>query len=125
MTARLLLVDDEKIALRNLEHVLAKEGHQVTATQSGSHALDLLDSQPFDLVLTDMKMDKVDGMQLLRRCKAQQPIEVKVPGTHCVLCITRLMRVVPSRMAGTIPAAQPNIARINSRDGIVQRMPDR
>jgi len=77
MTARLLLVDDEKIALRNLEHVLAKEGHQVTSTQSGSHALDLLDSQPFDLVLTDMKMDKVDGMQLLRRCKAQHPdIEV-------------------------------------------------
>jgi DNA-binding NtrC family response regulator len=73
MTARLLLVDDEKIALRNLEHVLAKEGHQVTATQSGSHALDLLDAQPFDLVLTDMKMDKVDGMQLLRRCKSQYP----------------------------------------------------
>jgi DNA-binding NtrC family response regulator len=73
MTARLLLVDDEKIALRNLEHVLAKEGHQVTATQSGGHALELLDSQPFDLVLTDMKMDKVDGMQLLRRCKAQHP----------------------------------------------------
>ncbi len=73
MTARLLLVDDEKIALRNLEHVLAKEGYQVTATQSGSHALDLLDAQPFDLVLTDMKMDKVDGMQLLRRCKAQHP----------------------------------------------------
>ena len=73
MTARILLVDDEKIALRNLEHVLAKEGHQVSATQSGSHALDLLDAQPFDLVLTDMKMDKVDGMQLLRRCKAQHP----------------------------------------------------
>jgi two-component system cell cycle sensor histidine kinase/response regulator CckA len=35
MTARLLLVDDERIALRNLEHVLAKEGYQVTATQSG------------------------------------------------------------------------------------------
>ena len=77
MTARLLLVDDERIALRNLEHVLAKEGYQVTATQSGSHALDLLDAQPFDLVLTDMKMDKVDGMQLLRRCKTQHPdIEV-------------------------------------------------
>jgi DNA-binding NtrC family response regulator/signal transduction histidine kinase len=73
MTARLLLVDDERIALRNLEHVLAKEGYQVTATQSGGHALDLLDTQPFDLVLTDMRMDKVDGMQLLRRCKARFP----------------------------------------------------
>ncbi|MEW5787233.1 MAG: sigma-54 dependent transcriptional regulator [Pseudomonadota bacterium] len=73
MTARLLLVDDERIALRNLEHVLAKEGYQITATQSGPHALELLDAQPFDLVLTDMKMDKVDGMQLLRRCKSQHP----------------------------------------------------
>jgi len=77
MTARLLLVDDERIALRNLEHVLAKEGYQITATQSGPHALELLDAQPFDLVLSDMKMDKVDGMALLRRCKAQHPdIEV-------------------------------------------------
>gem|GEM_PF-88874 len=77
MTARILLVDDERIALRNLEHVLSKEGHRTTATQSGGHALELLDAQPFDLVLTDMKMDKVDGMQLLRRCKAHHPdIEV-------------------------------------------------
>ena len=77
MTARILLVDDERIALRNLEHVLAREGHQITATQSGAHALELLDAQPFDLVLTDMKMDKVDGMQLLRRCKSRHPdIEV-------------------------------------------------
>lgn len=77
MTARLLVVDDEKIALRNLEHVLTKEGYQVTATQSGSQALNLLDSQPFDVVLTDLKMEKVDGMQVLRRCKANHPdIEV-------------------------------------------------
>jgi DNA-binding NtrC family response regulator len=73
MTARLLLVDDEKIALRNLEHILAREGCRITATQSGSHALDLLAGEVFDVVLTDLKMDKVDGMQLLRRCKARHP----------------------------------------------------
>jgi two-component system, NtrC family, response regulator HydG len=44
MTHRLLLVDDERIALRNLEHVLAKEGYAITATQSGSHALERLDA---------------------------------------------------------------------------------
>ncbi len=77
MTDRILLVDDEKIALRNLEHVLGKEGYATTATQSGSHALELLDSQPFDLVLTDLKMEKIDGMQILRRCKERHPdIEV-------------------------------------------------
>src|SRR5690606_6040348 len=73
MTARLLIVDDERIALRNLEHVLAKEGYDVVATQSGRHALELVDSRPFDLVLTDLKMDKVDGMQLLQHCKARHP----------------------------------------------------
>ncbi|HNQ05217.1 MAG TPA: sigma-54 dependent transcriptional regulator [Thiobacillaceae bacterium] len=77
MSARILLVDDERIALRNLQHVLTREGHRITATQSGVHALDLLHAQPFDLVLTDLRMDRVDGMQLLRRCKAQYPdIEV-------------------------------------------------
>jgi DNA-binding NtrC family response regulator len=73
MNARLLLVDDERIALRNLEHVLAREGYEIVATQSGRHALDLVDSQPFDLVLTDLKMDKVDGMQLLQHVKARHP----------------------------------------------------
>jgi DNA-binding NtrC family response regulator len=73
MTARVLIVDDEKSAVRNLEHVLRKEGYEITATQSGAQALNLLDSQPFDVVLTDLKMDKVDGMQVLRRCKARHP----------------------------------------------------
>jgi DNA-binding NtrC family response regulator len=68
-----LLVDDERIALRNLEHVLAKEGYEITATQSGRHALELVDARPFDLVLTDLKMDKVDGMQLLQHCRARHP----------------------------------------------------
>jgi DNA-binding NtrC family response regulator len=73
MTARILIVDDERIALRNLEHVLAREGYETVATQSGRHALELVDTQPFDLVLTDLKMDKVDGMQLLQHCKARHP----------------------------------------------------
>ena len=73
MTARILIVDDEKIALRNLDHILTREGYAVTTTQSGAQALSLLDSQLFDLVLTDLKMDKVDGLEVLRRCKARYP----------------------------------------------------
>ena len=73
MTMRILVVDDEKIALRNLDHILSREGYEVTTTQSGAQALSLLDSHPFDLVLTDLKMDKVDGLEVLRRCKARYP----------------------------------------------------
>jgi DNA-binding NtrC family response regulator len=72
-TGKLLIVDDEKVALRTLEHVMKKEGYDVTATQSGSNALAHLDKQDFDIVLTDLRMEKVDGMQILQRCRATHP----------------------------------------------------
>ena len=70
---KLLIVDDEKIALKNIEHVMKKEGYEVTATQSGANALGLLEKQPFDVVLTDLRMEKVDGMQILRKCREGCP----------------------------------------------------
>jgi DNA-binding NtrC family response regulator len=69
----LLIVDDEKVALRNLEHVMKKEGYEVTATQSGANALALLGRQAFDVVLTDLRMEKTDGMQILEKCRATCP----------------------------------------------------
>jgi DNA-binding NtrC family response regulator len=70
---RILIVDDEQIALRNLEHIMKKEGYEVTATQSGPNALKLLEEQYFDLVLTDLKMEKVDGNHILKRCRELSP----------------------------------------------------
>ncbi|HYA86168.1 MAG TPA: sigma-54 dependent transcriptional regulator, partial [Nitrospirota bacterium] len=66
-TGKLLIIDDEKIALRNLEHVMKKEGYDVTATQSGANALKILEDRKFDVVLTDLRMEKVDGMQILKK----------------------------------------------------------
>ncbi len=71
--SRILIVDDEQIALRNLDHIMKKEGYEVTATQSGTNALKLIEEQQFDLVLTDLKMEKVDGNQILRRSKEISP----------------------------------------------------
>jgi DNA-binding NtrC family response regulator len=70
---RLLIVDDEAIALANLQHVMAKEGYQVTATDSGSKALALLQKQRFDVVLTDLRMEKVDGMAVLDQARMLDP----------------------------------------------------
>ncbi len=72
-TVKLLIVDDERIALRNLEHVMKKEGYNVTSTQSGMNALKLLDEQLFDVVLTDLRMEKVDGMQILAKSRERHP----------------------------------------------------
>ena len=68
-----LLVDDEPIAIQNLEYVLKKEGYAVTSSQSGPEALKLIDAKEFDLVLTDLKMEEVDGMKILERSKANWP----------------------------------------------------
>jgi len=70
---KLLVVEDEKIALKNLVHVLKKDGYDVTGAQSGTAALVLIESQPFDVVLTDLKMEKVDGMQVLKKCRERNP----------------------------------------------------
>jgi|Deesub1362A_J573_1020465.scaffolds.fasta_scaffold00670_12 DNA-binding NtrC family response regulator len=71
--ARILVIDDEQIALRNLEHIMKREGYEVIGTQSGVNALRLLENRMFDVVLTDLRMEKVDGMQILKRCKELYP----------------------------------------------------
>ncbi|HET6922671.1 MAG TPA: sigma-54 dependent transcriptional regulator [Anaeromyxobacteraceae bacterium] len=71
--ARLLVVDDEPIALRNLERVLAKEGYEVATASSGQSALRQFRARAADVVLTDLRMEKIDGLHVLRRCKEIDP----------------------------------------------------
>src|SRR5574340_478302 len=71
--AKILIVDDERVALKNLEHVMKKEGYEVTATQICQNAVNLLEDTAFDVVLTDLKMEKVDGFQVLKRCREAHP----------------------------------------------------
>jgi DNA-binding NtrC family response regulator len=69
----ILIVEDEDIARKNLEHILGKAGYDVISVNNGSKAVDLLHSKNFDLVITDLKMEKVDGMQVLHETKKLQP----------------------------------------------------
>ena len=71
--AKILIVDDEKVTMKNLEHVMKKEGYEVVGTESGKNALKLLDESQFDVVLTDSKMEEVDGLQILKRCRELYP----------------------------------------------------
>ena len=68
-----LIVEDEDIARKNLDHILNKMGFQVKAVNNGTKALDLLESTHFDLVITDLKMKNVDGMEVLRKTREFQP----------------------------------------------------
>lgn len=70
---KMLVVDDEKITRKNLNHVLTHEGYEVATAADGLEAMDLLDHQSFDVVITDLKMEKADGMQVLERAKQKNP----------------------------------------------------
>ncbi len=72
-TARILLIDDEAIALTNLTHVLQREGYAVTACKEGESGLAALRTTDFDLVLTDLKMPGIDGMEVLREVRSRYP----------------------------------------------------
>ena len=69
----ILVIDDEEVALKNISLVLRKEGYRVTAASSGKQAFSCLGRQAFALVLTDLKMPQIDGMQVLRRVKSLYP----------------------------------------------------
>ena len=68
---RILLIDDEAIALTNLSHVLQREGYSVTACRDGESGLAALRKTDFDLVLTDLKMPGIDGMEVLREVRTR------------------------------------------------------
>jgi ATP-dependent Lon protease len=72
-TSQVLVVDDEEIARTNLEYILRKEGHQVATAANGLEALEKVKAQEFDVVLTDLKMEKMDGIQLLEAVKQIAP----------------------------------------------------
>jgi len=69
----ILVVDDEDIARTNLEHILKKEGYRVRGAPNGLEAIEEVRRWEFDLIITDLKMDKMDGMQLLEEARKISP----------------------------------------------------
>ena len=70
---RLLIIDDEEMALLNLEHILKKQGYDIVTADTGPKGLDLAKSGGFDVVLTDLRMEKVDGMRILEESRRFNP----------------------------------------------------
>ncbi|MBI1819329.1 MAG: sigma-54-dependent Fis family transcriptional regulator, partial [Nitrospirae bacterium] len=76
--AKILVVDDEKSMRGFLEIVLSKEGYQVTTASDGEEALRLIENDIFDLVITDIKMPKSGGLEVLKGVKETSPDTIVV-----------------------------------------------
>ncbi|MFN3396104.1 MAG: sigma-54-dependent transcriptional regulator [Thermodesulfovibrionales bacterium] len=74
---RVLIIDDDEIIRKSCEKVLSPEGYIVVSAQSGREGLKLLSNKPFDLVLTDLRMPDMNGIDVLKKVKEMGPdIEV-------------------------------------------------
>jgi len=69
----ILVVDDEEIARANMEHVLKKDGYNCRGAENGVEAMRILAEDDIDMIITDLKMDQMDGLELLHQVNRVSP----------------------------------------------------
>jgi HD-like signal output (HDOD) protein/CheY-like chemotaxis protein len=80
VTKRIVFVDDEPMVLQGLQRTLRKMRHEwdMTFVSGGKEALEILSKNHMDVIVTDLKMPEMDGIQLLTEVKAQHPHMVRI-----------------------------------------------
>jgi DNA-binding response OmpR family regulator len=75
-SARILLVDDEHSIQTLLSYPLRKEGYEVVQATDGRQALERFDEQSFDLVVLDLMLPKIDGLEVCRRLRSRSSVPI-------------------------------------------------
>ena len=75
--AKILVIDDEKSIRNTLSEILAAEDHEVLSAEDGPTGLELYGGNKLDVVLCDIKMQEMDGMEVLEKM-LEQPKDVPV-----------------------------------------------
>ncbi|HKK21598.1 MAG TPA: response regulator [candidate division Zixibacteria bacterium] len=70
---KILIVDDEEMMRSLLEKILKREGYNVIAAEDGVQAVEILKKEDVSLVISDMKMPRMDGFELLKYVKQEYP----------------------------------------------------
>jgi CheY-like chemotaxis protein len=131
MHGRILLVDDNVSGSTARKTVLEELGHKIHMASSGADALEQFSQHKFDLVVTDYKMPRMDGLELITRLRKQQPeirivlvsgfvdtlgLNESITGadaviqksanevTHLVRAVNRLLRRKPSKKPASADA---------------------
>ncbi len=69
----ILVVDDEEMMRTLLSKILQRDGYNILTAEDGAHALELLQSEKIDLVISDVKMPRMSGFDLLKHIKEEHP----------------------------------------------------
>lgn len=78
MKKQILIIDDDRAVLQSCRHILTDEGYDVETATDGASGLELLKQRPFDLVLIDLKMPGMNGLETLEAAKRADPLVVAI-----------------------------------------------
>ena len=76
MAKRILLVDDEPLIVKGLRYTLEQEGYEILTAADGEEALQVFFEQPVDLVLLDVMLPKLDGIQVCQRIRESSNVPI-------------------------------------------------
>ena len=95
MNGRILVVDDEEIVIQSCLRVLSGGGYRVDAARDGLEALKAIDENGYDVLILDIKMPKMDGMEVLQRVKEAHPdIDmIMITGLHEIATAVQAMKL--------------------------------
>jgi len=95
MKGRILIVDDEEIVLRSCQRILRDDDYQIDVARDGLAALGLVNENDYDVLILDIKMPKMDGIEVLRRVKEARPdIDViMITGLHDIGTAVQAMKL--------------------------------
>jgi two-component system response regulator PilR (NtrC family) len=74
----ILVIDDELSMRELLDYMLRREGYQVSCAENGTTAIEMIDSTPYDLLLCDIRLGDISGLEVLRHSKEKQPDAVVI-----------------------------------------------
>lgn len=93
--AKVLVIDDEPVILKSCDKILSEEGYEIQAVQTGAEGLQKLAEEKFDIVLTDLMMPEISGMDILKRImeSSLDIIVIMITGYSTVQTAVEAMRL--------------------------------
>ena len=105
--ARILIVDDEPLIRTTVRTALEQDGHDVTEAEDGQVALDYCKANPMDLVVTDLFMPVMDGLELIVQLREECPDTKIVAISGAVYEKRPRFLEIAGRMASVVTLAKP------------------
>lgn len=74
----ILIVDDEQNILNSLKRLFRKEPYEILTATNGKEGLEILDQRPVDLIISDLKMPQMNGIEFLKRAKEKNSVPLRI-----------------------------------------------